>query len=71
MKFKIPFGFAILTFALTLGILTGCSKQTSRTDAQVTTEIQAKLYSDSSYPKPADRCAGCQWSGHAHGRRDQ
>ena len=48
MKFNIPFGFAILTFALTLGMLTGCSKQTARTDAQVTTEIQAKLYSDSS-----------------------
>ena len=47
MRFRVTCGFALLTLGLTLGILTGCSKQAARSDAQITTEVQAKLYSDS------------------------
>ncbi len=39
--------YAILMLALGLGVLAGCSRQATRTDAQITIEIQSKLYGDS------------------------
>jgi hypothetical protein len=39
--------YAILMLALGLGVLAGCSRKPTRTDAQITIEIQSKLYSDS------------------------
>jgi hypothetical protein len=39
--------YAILMLALGLGVLAGCSRKATRTDAQITIEIQSKLYSDS------------------------
>lgn len=39
--------FAILTLTLALGVLAGCSRKPTRTDAQIAIEIQSKLYSDS------------------------
>jgi len=39
--------YAILTLALALGVLAGCSRKPTRTDAQIAAEIQNKIYSDS------------------------
>jgi BON domain len=39
--------YAILVFALALGVLAGCSRKPTRTDAQIAVEIQSKLYRDS------------------------
>ncbi len=47
MKTRVSFSFAIVLLALTLGILAGCSKPPARTDAQITTDVQARLYGDS------------------------
>jgi hypothetical protein len=38
---------AILTLALTLGVLAGCSRQSAPTDAQIATDVQTKIYGDS------------------------
>ena len=46
MRIKGSF-YAIAIVALILGLLAGCSQKPQRTDAQVATEIQGKLYSDS------------------------
>ena len=39
--------YAILMLALALGVLAGCSQKPTPTDAQITIELQSKLYSDS------------------------
>ncbi len=39
--------YAILVFAMALGVLAGCSRKTTRTDAQIAVEVQNKLYRDS------------------------
>ncbi len=39
--------YAILMLAMALGVLAGCSRKPIPTDAQITVEIQSKLYSDS------------------------
>ncbi len=39
--------YAILMLAMALGVLAGCSRKPTPTDAQITVEIQSKLYSDS------------------------
>jgi hypothetical protein len=39
--------YAILMLATALGVLAGCSRKPTPTDAQITVEIQSKLYSDS------------------------
>jgi len=39
--------YAILMLAMALGVLAGCSRKATPTDAQITIEIQSKLYSDS------------------------
>lgn len=39
--------YAILILALALGVWAGCSRNPTRTDAQITIEIQSKLYGDS------------------------
>ncbi len=45
MSIKPP-RYAILLLALALAILAGCSRKATPTDAQITIEIQSKLYSD-------------------------
>ncbi len=39
--------YAILMLAMALGVLAGCSRKPTPSDAQITIEIQSKLYSDS------------------------
>ena len=39
--------YAILMLALSLGVLAGCSRKPTHTDAQIAAEIQNKIYSDS------------------------
>jgi hypothetical protein len=39
--------YAILMLAMALGVLAGCSRKATPTDAQIAIEIQSKLYSDS------------------------
>jgi outer membrane lipoprotein SlyB len=39
--------YAILMFAVALGVLAGCSRKPTRTDAQIAVEVQNKIYSDS------------------------
>ena len=41
-----PSRYAILMVAMALAILAGCSRKATPTDAQITIEIQSKLYSD-------------------------
>ena len=38
--------YAILMLAMGLAVLAGCSRKPTPTDAQITIEIQSKLYSD-------------------------
>ena len=39
--------YAILLLASALGVLAGCSRKPTRTDAQIAVEMQNKIYSDS------------------------
>ncbi len=39
--------YAILMLAMALGVLAGCSRKVTRTDAQIAAEVQNKIYSDS------------------------
>ena len=39
--------YAVLILAVALGVLAGCSRKSTRTDAQIAMEIQSKLYGDS------------------------
>jgi hypothetical protein len=38
--------YAILMLAMVLGVLAGCSRKSTRTDAQIATEVQNKIYRD-------------------------
>src|ERR1700709_672112 len=45
MRKRAPFYFA-LTLAMSLALLAGCARQPGRTDTQVATDVQTKIYSD-------------------------